>query len=899
MKQADPAGPQGQEDQRKPKTWGERISDWFRRTTERERPPSAKPSILVEWSSLPLSASELDTLRTFYLDRLRKQLHPLYLYGLDARRRSLQESGQSLDLQALYTPLNTTRQVPVDPQPEDQAGDAAPGRCKMRPLTLLEAVGRERHAIVRGPNGAGKSTFLRFLALCLAGEAEQDQAAGLARLQPAWTHGSLFPIWAQLGDFVHSACDDGTADGLCAYIAADLEIGPDQLRNQLIAAGGLLFLLDDADLAPEAVVDLMVRLEDTANYCILTCPDYADPIPELEPLSASWTSISLAPWGTEDMDAFVRRWYAELERKEWLDAEAVRDLPGQLRSSLRHAEISTLAGRPGLLTLVALLQTLRGRLPADRLVFYQEFLNLTVTRWCEGTTEDERDLRQALDPGDLCMALAQTTFDEYDHLEKAGGRVELAESDLRATLVTYCKEGRWEAVGDFIARIRSRPGFLEERTSGVYIYPDTSLQAHVASRYLAAQPELPRLIVRLATDDFHRWREVILFTVARCARLQKDAPAALILVDALCPRSLSASEQHQVAASEWRLAWLAGDALNEVVAERLPAAKAPAALPRGEPALFVDTTQTLSRIQQWLVALLERGMLRPWERAQAGEALDRLGNGDPRPGLSLPEPLWCEVPAGPFWRGEGEEGHLVDLGPFWIARYPVTNAQYASFVSATRHRPPAHWQGDRPPAGMGNHPVVNVTWEDAVQCCKWWTEYLRAARSRMWRSGEIESAGAMPMSWTVRLPTSAEWEKAARGGVQIPGPRSGELIENPLPRRIYPWGDSWRLSIGEILGDETRCNVSESDIGTTTPAGIYPDGASPYGIMDMAGNVWEWCLDWATTEQRYKIRRGGAYRYTHEQARCAAYDKAYPSLAWPYVGFRIVLGPPASETGAR
>jgi formylglycine-generating enzyme required for sulfatase activity len=288
-------------------------------------------------------------------------------------------------------------------------------------------------------------------------------------------------------------------------------------------------------------------------------------------------------------------------------------------------------------------------------------------------------------------------------------------------------------------------------------------------------------------------------------------------------------------------------------------------------------------------------MIAPRERRRAGQVLDRLPDGDPRPGVSASGLLWCEVPAGAFWQGEGKSTRTADLPAFWVSRYPVTNAQYAAFVSQTGRPPPSLWHGDQPPAGTGNHPVACVTWRDAIEYCEWTAARVRREPLTVWRFGRIVGRERVPHSWSVRLPTSAEWEKAARGGLLIPTSEGDELVENPFPRRVYPWGDSWHLSTIDAAGDEMRCNVSESGIGGTTPVGMYPDGASPYGLLDMAGNVWEWCLDWTDTEHRFRIRRGGAYRYAHDHARCAEYERAYPGLAWPYQGFRVVLGPPVAS----
>ncbi len=851
------------DDRPKPKSWGERLSSLLRRSPSAAKPRAATPTApQLTVSHPPLPSRELDALKKAYLRRLSERLHSLHLYGLDTRRHNLQESGQTLDLAAIYVPLNTTLTVPVG----KEEAPRAPGQQATRPLTLLEVAGRERRLLIRGAHGMGKTTFLHFLALSLA----EDE---MSRLEPEWQHGRLFPILVHLRELTESPEEEASCDDLCAYMSSALNLYPDQLVRQVIEPGKVLFLFDDLELAPKAVAQFLARFGQTENNFILTAPEYLPTPPEL----ASFTTVSLAPWDTEQADLFAHRWYAELERQGWVDEETARDMPGHLRSALRREEVASLARRPSLMTLIAILHTRLGDLPSSPVEFYYELFNLTVNYWSEGKTEGERDLRQMFDGEGLRAAVAQTTYNGYGRLEHPTDLVELPEKELRATLIHACRDGRWEAVNRFMERVLARPGLLDEREPGVYSYINTSLQAYVAARHLMSHPDMPHLARRLANEDFYRWRPVILFAISRFAYLEENLTAAAEMIDALCRHPLTDDEEPED--QEWRLAWLAGEALSEIA--------------------ILDDARTLTpliaRVKGWLVALLERGMIEPIERAQAGSTLDRLPGGDPRPGVSEPAPLWCKVPACPFWQGDGDEAHMIDLDTFWIARYPVTNAQYAAFVQATGHRPPPHWHGEEPPAGLGNHPVVHVTWQDAMAFCRWCAERLRLTSLSVWRPGYPVSSAPLSAHWTVRLPTSDEWEKAARGGTLIPTPEGDRLIENPYPQRIYPWGNSWQLSIGGRKGDETRCNVSESEIGSTTPVGMYPNGASPYGLMDMAGNVWEWCLDWADDEHRYRVRRGGAFRYTHEHARCSARDKAYPGLAWPYLGFRPVLGPPIHE----
>lgn len=213
------------------------------------------------------------------------------------------------------------------------------------------------------------------------------------------------------------------------------------------------------------------------------------------------------------------------------------------------------------------------------------------------------------------------------------------------------------------------------------------------------------------------------------------------------------------------------------------------------------------------------------------------------------------IPAGEFIMGsdDGEENekpvHAVYLDSYEIGKYPVTVAQYRKFCEATGRRMPnaPHWDW------KDEHPIRDVTWDDAEAYCKW--------------------AGG-------RLPTEAEWEKAARG----------------TDGRTYPWGDTW---------DKNKCANQDLNLTSTVSVGSYPAGASPYGCMDMAGNEWEWCADWyddnyyMTSPSRnprgpssgcYRVLRGGGWHLYDSNPRCAYRTGFYPNYVYliDYYGFRLV-----------
>jgi len=256
-------------------------------------------------------------------------------------------------------------------------------------------------------------------------------------------------------------------------------------------------------------------------------------------------------------------------------------------------------------------------------------------------------------------------------------------------------------------------------------------------------------------------------------------------------------------------------------------------------------------------------------------------------------PHLARIPAGDFLMGSSDAEdderpvHRVYVSEFFIGRYPISQDEYARFVRATGHPAPAIrglpliaaggrdstfrelaaayvWEESSPPAGRGTHPVVLVRYDDAVEYCAWLSKEL---------------------SRVVRLPTEAEWEKAARGGVE--GQR-------------YPWGRDIDATRSNFLTDPN----AKRQRGTRPTGTFAPNG---YGLYDVCGNVWEWVSDWygpdyygqgAERDPRgadygnMRIVRGGSWVNDDvSMLRCAYRHKVPPDTYAYSVGFRVVCEP--------
>lgn len=260
----------------------------------------------------------------------------------------------------------------------------------------------------------------------------------------------------------------------------------------------------------------------------------------------------------------------------------------------------------------------------------------------------------------------------------------------------------------------------------------------------------------------------------------------------------------------------------------------------------------------------------PEARAAIGRALGVL-NLDQRPGIGvtpegIPDIDWVWVDAGTFVYQEGER-RLLDA--FAIARFPITNAQFQAFVDAPDgYRNPVWWEGlaepKWEPASPGwpepNHPRETVNWYEAMAFCGWLFRKLERL---------------------VTLPTEWQWERAARG----------------TGGKRYPWGNEYRAGAANI--NESYGDAGPHYLGGTSPVGIYPHGQSDEHVFDLAGNVWEWCLNEYQDSQRIqhaggkaRVLRGGSWYYVRGSARAGARYDYDPYLRSFIIGFRVVCSSP-------
>lgn len=560
---------------------------------------------------------------------------------------------------------------------------------------------------------------------------------------------------------------------------------------------------------------------------------------------ADFAHVTVLPFSDEDVTRFAHQWCVAYERatdespmaKVRADRRA-RDLASAI---MEKGVVCQLATNPLLLTIIALIHYQNEKLPERRVELYRLSVEALAESWNRarnlGGHALDLDLGdRRLDARVVVNILGPVAL--WLHANQPGGLIEARDLELKIAEILHKDEGYHKSLARPLARsflelMRLGTGLLQERGLGLFGFLHPTFEEYLAARAivdLEVDGNPTAVLLKHWADP--AWREVALLTVGASTRAQ-----ATRLIEAL----LSTSAKGDM---RGRNIVLAGEALADVGRDGV------------EGRVW---TKTVGRLVELLEERDVKNLAPLQTRVDAGDVLGILG--DPR----LAEEVWLEVPPGKFPMGTSPEDHkklvkrydedtavLVEdevsdepiyVGAFRIGKYPVTNQEFGRFIDAHGYATREYWSAggwtwlqqkprdekaqpdywDNPLVGIRkpNYPVVGVTWYEAVAYCNW-------------RTKRLQEAGQLGRDEVIRLPTEAEWEKAARG----------------VDGRWWPWGNKW---------DPDRANTRMNRFSTnffTSPVGIYPHGASPYGTLDMAGNVWEW------TSSLYK-----PYPYTTEDGR--------------------------------
>ena len=868
-----------------------------------------------------------EKLQKRYLSKLAHRCNLLPLAALGGE----ESAKEAVSLNEVYISLDTQTRVPLTEAEKKERQKLVPWeRPDDRSLAALEAASQHRFLALLGDPGSGKSTFVQQIVAQLA-----QARLGVVPPLTGWP-AQAWPILTLLRDLAPRLAGlpldqpptAGQEQQLVAAVTAQWQADLAKLEVGALAADladildreALVLVFDGLDEVAEGLrrhvrlaMQAILKSTSTIDRVIITCRIRSYTGPAVLPTFAQHT---LAPFDEDKIKNFVGAWYDAQSRLKRLTPEQAVKRAADLQAAALAPALGELAANPMLLTTMAIIHQRETELPRERVRLYDEAVKVLLSRWQRHKEINVSERLQAVLTDQLKMrqVMERLAYEVHQRQSRSQAAAETGQGDLpRLAACGLLEETRYLGdlglASEFLDYVDQRAGLLQGRggeegskTTTTYTFPHRTFQEYLAGCQMVAgrSGAVSRdYWQRLADGDF--WylagqlgAEELLFN--------RRAPEDLLdLAYALCPGHAPTK------AAEWRAGVWSG---QMAVTLGQTAIEADQGNPDGGRAY-------LHRLTERLKQSLRITSLKAIERAEAGRALGCLESDD-RPGVGLrpdglPDIVWGEVPAGKFLRGSSKKTDpqardnetpqgTVDLPAFKIGRYPVTNAQYRAFVAAGGYGLESYWPEakaagywevgrfkggldnqarDRAydyghPFNLPNHPVVGVSWYEAVAFCRWLTDKLRGA-------GELSD------QTEITLPSESQWEKAARGD-----------LEGQREDGIYPWGN---------LIDPERANYVDTGIGTTSAVGCFPGGSSPYGCEEMSGNTWEWCrTKWQDSYKNYRddndlegdarrVLRGGAFSDPAVFARCAIRYASYPFFRNGYHGFRVVCCPHFSNSG--
>lgn len=852
--------------------------------------------------------STLTELRRLYLEWLVSSYEWLDFSGIPQVRNIVR-----LRLDDIFVPLSATKEVPKGEMlaaevarwrekgpTHDAPTDTADRGTAERRITLKDALTEPRLVILGGP-GSGKTTLLKHIALSLAQGRGDQLGLGKGGDVPLPI---LFPIAAYATELRQRALGEYLGKYFTVRELPDLT----PLFRDAMQRGRAIVLLDGLDEVrdPGMRMEMVRRVQDFVRRPALSTPKRERGTPGgvgnrfvvtsriagyEEARLSDFAHVTVLPFNDEDVTRFAHQWCVAYERATGESAAANRRAEQRARnlvSAIMEKEaVHQLATNPLLLTIIALIHYQNEKLPERRVELYRLSVEALAESWNRARNLGGQALDlylgdRRLDARVVVNILGPVAL--WLHGNQPGGLINARYLELKIAEILHKDEGCHKSLARPLARsflelMRLGTGLLQERGLGRYGFLHPTFEEYLAARAIAeleVEGNPTAALLKHWADP--AWREVTLLTVGASTRAQ-----ATRLIEAL----LSVSAKGEMRGKN---IVLAGEALADAGRDGV------------EGRVWTETVKRLVKM------LEERDVkkLAPLQtRIDAGDVLGILG--DPR----LVEDAWCEVSPGEFLMGTSsqdlkklvkrygetiarwakEEVMPIYVGAFHICKYPVTNQEFRRFIDAHGYETREYWsesgwiwlqqrpRGEKPQprywdnATVGvckpNQPVVDITWYEAIAYCNWLTKRLK-------------EAGKLGKDEVIRLPTEAEWEKAARD----------------VDGRWWPWGNDW---------DQERANTVENFLQATTPVGIYPLGASPYGALDMAGNVWEWTSSlykdypYKTDDGREnpeaqgpRVARGGSWVDEAGAARSASRANITPNFGSILIGFRCVRAPQGS-----
>ena len=837
----------------------------------------AQTVVLAErfWQDLKpaVSGSNLRVATTAYLNYLLDRHYFLSLKGMGVADRV----PIRMNLLDLYVPLKARMELPEGEtwSRELSLAGRAPTDGEARslhlgePLPVLDILRDYSGVIVLGDPGAGKTTFLKYLALRLArGEGEQ---IGLGDWLPIIMPVAAFANALQSKDV---PLDDFIAEYF-AGIGSDLPIG--LMLREALNAGRALILLDGLDevrdinlrnTVVERITDFYAFHRRGGNKFVLTSRVVG--YRAVRPSADGLVECTLVDFNDDEIEDFVTRWTNALEKQaQGSTAVARADAEADRRELLdaigENDGVRQLASTPLLLTILALMKRQGISLPERRVQLYDQYVSTLLSTWNRARSLSGRAPGRDLDEVQTVRVLAPLAL--WMH-EVSPGIGLVNREDMRRKLEEIFTErgdvSPQIAARQFLQDVRDHAALLLERGPGEFGFIHLTFEEYLAAVAIAlggqgsAKPITDILAPHVGEQT---WHEVTLLTIGYLGIRQQLPKVAGEVVESFVKNKPGPVGEAVV---------LAGEA----VLDTWPGGVSP---------------QTRERVVQELVPVMQSPAIRPDLRRRAGLLLGRLG--------WHPADLdrFVEIPSGKFLSGLKKETKDISYR-YWMAKYPVTNFQYARFVKEggyhTRdywsdtgwdwrtgkydknelepverdwldHRPlerrsiPNYWHVEN----LSNpiFPLIGVCWFEAEAFCNWLAKKIVA----------------VPENYTVRLPTDAEWERAARG----------------VKGQEYPWGEGFDKSAANTWDSDP----ADSGVGGTTAVATFPQGVSPVGAWDMSGNVWEWTHAWYDEDHRYRVVRGGSWMGYQWFARGSFTNWSTPLMFNDDLGFRVVIAPKIKE----